>query len=501
VIAHLPALQVVAPLLAAPLCVMLRAPQAAWLLTCVIAVIAFATAGVLLFTVTAGAHGEIAVITYALGGWAAPWGIEYRIDALGGYLLIIITGVNLTAVLFGRASVMREIPAARVFLFYTGWLLCLTGMLGIVISGDAFNVFVFLEITSLAAYFLVAMGRDRRALGAAFRYLLLGTVGATFVLIAVGLLYQLTGSLNMADIAARLPALAASRALQVAAAFLTVGVGLKAAIFPLHLWLPGAYTFAPNMVTVFLAGTATKVSIYILLRFFFTVIGADISFAALKLHVFLMPLALAGIFVATIAAIYQHDVKRLLAFSSVAQVGYMILGLAIGTRAGVAAALVHLFNHALMKTALFFVIACLVYRVGGARLTDLTGIAKRMPWTAAALVVSGLSLIGLPFTAGFISKWALLRAALESGPHGGWLAALVLASSLLAVVYMWRVVEALYRAPAPAAATHATVKEAPPALLTGAWVLATANIVFGLSTELSLGVADLAAAQLFGGSP
>jgi len=492
VIVHLPALQVVAPLLAAPLCVMLRAPVAAWLLTCAVAVAVFGIAATLLFTVTAGA----ATITYALGGWAAPWGIEYRIDALGAYLLIIITGVNLVAVLFGRAGVMREIAAPRVFLFYTGWLLCLTGMLGIAVSGDVFNVFVFLEITSLASYFLVSMGRDRRALSAAFRYLLLGTVGATFILIAVGLLYQMTGTLNMADLAMRLPALADSRTLQVAFAFLTVGVGLKAAVFPLHLWLPGAYTFAPSMVTVFLAGTSTKVSIYILLRFFFSVIGAELSFDALKLHWFLLPPALAGIFVASIAAIYQHDVKRLLAFSSVAQVGYMILGVALGTRAGLAATLVHLFNHALMKTALFFAVACIVFRAGGASLSDLAGIGKRMPLTAAALVVSGLSLIGFPFTAGFISKWALLAAALES--YGWWLALLVLASSLLAVIYMWRVVEAMYRAPPASPPGPRTVVEAPLPLLAGAWLLAAANVLFGLSTDLSLGVAEEAAALLFG---
>jgi len=494
IIAHLPALQVVAPLLAAPLCVMLRAPLAAWLLSCTVAAITAAVALAILFTVTAG---DGAVITYALGGWAAPWGIEYRVDALGAFVLIIITGVNLVAVWFGRASVMRDVPAERVFLFYTGWLLCLTGLLGISVSGDVFNVFVFLEIASLASYMLVSLGRDRRALGAAFRYLLLGTIGATFVLIAVGLLYQLTGTLNMADLAARLPALKDSRTLQVACAFLTVGVGLKAAVFPLHFWLPGAYTFAPGMVTVFLAGTSTKVSIYILLRFFFTVIGADLSFDALKLHWALLPLALAGIFVATMAAIYQTEVKRMLAFSSVAQVGYMMLGISLGTRAGVTATLVHLFNHALMKTALFFAVACMVYRIGGSRLQDLAGIGKRMPLTSAAMVVGGLSLIGLPFTAGFISKWALLAAALESGPHGVWLAVAVLVSSLLAVIYMWRVADAMYRAPAsPSPST--TVNEAPPALLIGAWLLAGANIAFGLSTELSRGVARSAAALLIG---
>lgn len=495
--AHLPVLQVVAPLLAAPLCVMLRAPAAAWLLACAVAVTAAATAGALLFTVTIGG-----VLTYALGGWAAPWGIEYRVDTLGAFVLVIITGVNLVAVVCGRASVMREIAAERVFLFYTGWLLCLTGMLGIAVSGDVFNVFVFLEIASLASYLLVSLGRDRRALSAAFRYLLMGSVGATFILIAVGLLYQMTGTLNMADLAARLPALAASRTLQVAFAFLTVGVGLKAAVFPLHFWLPGAYTFAPSMVTVFLAGTSTKVSVYILLRFFFSVIGAELSFGAMRLHWFLMPLALAGIFIASAAAIYQNDVKRLLAFSSVAQVGYMILGVALGTRAGLAAALVHLFNHALMKSALFFVIACMVFRLGGAQptgLADLAGIAKKMPLTAAALVVGGLSLIGFPFTAGFISKWALLAAALES--HGWWLALLVLASSLLAVVYIWRVAEAVYRAPKTAAAQPGAVSEAPLPLLAGAWLLAAANVVFGLSTELSLGIAERAAALLMSGAP
>jgi len=267
---HLPALQIVLPLLAAPACLLLRRPWLCWALATAVSWTALAIAITLLGQVLDGA-----VISYHLGGWEPPWGIEYRIDTANAFVLLIVAAISAVVLPFARASVAAEIPAERVYLFYSLYLLCLCGLLGIVITGDAFNVFVFLEISSLSSYVLISLGRDRRALTAAFQYLIMGTIGATFYLIGVGLLYAMTGTLNMADLAERIGAVADTRTVHAAFAFMVIGMGIKAAVFPLHLWLPNAYCYAPSVVTAFLAATATKVSIYVLLRIFFTLFGAD----------------------------------------------------------------------------------------------------------------------------------------------------------------------------------------------------------------------------------
>ena len=489
-IAHLPALQVVIPLISAPLCALLPAGRAVWLAAMAASWLAFLMAALLLNQVLA--HGPI---SYLMGSWPVPWGIEYRVDALNAYMLLIVAGIGAIVMTFGRVIVENRIrlPVNKQPWFYTAYLLCLTGLLGITITGDAFNVFVFLEISSLSSYVLISIGRDRRALTAAYQYLIMGTIGATFILIGIGLLYVMTGTLNMGDLAARIPAVADTRTVRAAFAFLTIGVSLKLALFPLHLWLPNAYAYAPSVVTAFLAATATKVAVYVLLRFFFTIFGAKFSFEAMQLDKVLLPLALVGIFSASVVAIFQTNVKRMLAYSSVAQIGYMILGISLVSVTGLTAGISHLFNHALMKGALFMALGCVSFRVGAAELDRMAGVGRAMPWTMGAFVIGGLSLIGVPLTAGFVSKWYLIVGALEKG---WWpVAVLVLLTSLLAVIYIWRVVEVAYFKPAP---EGRVVREAPLALLVPTWALALANLYFGLDTSLNAGVARLAAQSLLG---
>src|SRR5690606_7489541 len=179
------------------------------------------------------------------------------------------------------------------------------------------------------------------------------------------------------------------------------------ALFPLHLWLPNAYTYAPSVVSAFVAATATKVSVYVLLRVLFTIFGAAFAFEAMRLDMALMPLAILAMFVGSIVAIFQQNMKRMLAYSSIAQIGYIILGIAIGNVDGLTAAIVYLLNHAVIKGGLFMALGCIFYRIGSVDLADLRGLAKQMPFTAAAIVGGGLGLIGIPLTGGFISKWYL----------------------------------------------------------------------------------------------
>ncbi|MCH8177400.1 MAG: monovalent cation/H+ antiporter subunit D family protein, partial [Proteobacteria bacterium] len=470
-LAHLAVLQVIVPLMAAPFCLILKRPRLVWLFALIVSGTAFLISISLLQQVMASG-----TLVYEMGGWSAPWGIEYRIDKLNSYLLLIISGIGAVVLLAAHTSIQKEIPEDRHTLFYSLYLLSLAGLLGIVATGDAFNVFVFLEISALSAYALIALGRDRRALWASYQYLIMGTIGATFILIGVGLMYQMTGTLNMDDLSRRLPEVAQTRTVFTAFAFIIVGVCLKLALFPLHLWLPNAYAYAPSIVTAFMAATATKVAIYLLIRFTFSVFGLSFSFTTLPLQMLFVVLGLLGIFVASTAAIYQKNVKHLFAYSSIAQIGYMIVGFSISTVTGLTATLLHLFNHALMKSALFLALGAVVYRIGSAQLSQFQGLGRQMPLTMAAIVVGGLSLIGVPLTVGFVSKWYLIMAAIE---NGWWpVAVLILLGSLLAIVYVWRIVEiAYFKAPLSG---REPIKEAPLSFLFPIWLLVSANIYFGV---------------------
>ncbi len=489
--AHLPALQVVVPLVAAPICVLLRDHRAAWALTVIVSWLTFAIAVALMLRVL-----DTGPFSYAMGNWVAPWGIEYRLDPLNAFVLTIVAALGALVATYARVSVIAEIARERIYLFYCMYLLALTGLLGIVITGDAFNIFVFLEISSLSSYVLISLGRDRRAMTAAYQYLIMGTIGATFILIGIGLLYMMTGTLNMADLAKRIPPIADSRTVLAAFGFITVGASLKLALFPLHQWLPNAYAYAPSTVSAFLASTATKVSIYVLLRFIFTVFGVTLAFETLPFGEMLMALAILAMFIASTVAIFQQDIKRMLAYSSLAQVGYIILGISFATETGLTAGILHIFNHALIKGSLFMALGCVFLRLGSVKLEDMKGIGRTMPLTMAGFVVGGISLIGLPPTAGFISKWYLVLAALEKDMWP--IAILIVLSSLLAVVYVWRVVEVAYFQAPPKRAKGEEVREAPWSMLVPLWVLVGANLYFGIETSASVGIAKEAARFLLG---
>ena len=488
--AHLPILQVVSPLMAAPLCVILRRATLAWMVALAVTWGALAIAVLLLLQVV-----ETGPIVYAIGDWAAPWGIEYRIDMVSAFVLVIVSAIGSAIMPYAKVSVENEFASDMIYLFYTMYLLCFTGLLGIAITGDAFNLFVFLEISSLSSYVLISLGRDTRALSAAFRYLIMGTIGATFYVIGVGMLYMMTGTLNIADLATLVPAIAESRTVMVALAFLVVGLSLKLALFPLHQWLPDAYAYAPSVVTAFLASTATKVAVYALIRILFTIFGGVGVVAEMPLGWILLGLALAAMFAGSAVAINQTNVKRMLAYSSVAQIGYMILGLSLASVTGLTGSIVHLFNHALVKCALFMAMGCIFLRLGSVNAWDLEGLGRRMPATMAAFVVAGLSLIGIPLTVGFISKWYLIQAALEKG---WWpIAVAVLLSSLLAVIYIWRIVETAYFRPVREGA--GPVAEAPLSMLVPMWLLTLACVYFGIDATRTIDIASGAARYLLEG--
>lgn len=487
---HLPALQVVVPLMAAPLAVLLRNRTAAFLAVLAASWLALAISLLLWLQVERGG-----TISYAIGSWPPPWGIEYRIDRLNAFVLVLVSGITAIVLPYSLASIESEIPRDKHYLFYAMLALCLAGLLGIAITGDAFNIFVFLEVSSLSSYVLIALGSQRRALFASYQYLVMGTIGATFIVIGIGLLYLMTGTLNLADMGQRIGAVRGTRPVLAALAFLTVGISLKLALFPLHQWLPNAYAYAPSAVSAVLAATATKVAVYVLVRFYYSVFGLSQVFEQLPMREMLLLLALAGIFAGSAVAVFQGNLKRLFAYSSVAQIGYMILGLSFNSATGLTATIVHLFNHGITKGAIFMLLGGVALSMRGVTLQHVQGMGRRMPLTSLGLTLCGLSLIGIPGTAGFISKWYLILAALEKGQWA--LVTLIVLSSLLAVAYVWRFIEAAYfHEPADNLPRRL---EAPVSMLVPSWLLVGATIYFGLDTSFTIGSASSAAAMLMSG--
>jgi multicomponent Na+:H+ antiporter subunit D len=386
-------------------------------------------------------------IHYYLGKWAPPIGIEYVMDHLSAFIALVINGVAFLVLIHAKKIVNAEIPPHKEVPFYATVLLMLCGFNGIVITGDLFNLYVFLEISSLSLYGLIAVG-EKQSPVAAFRYLILGTVAASFYLLGIGFLYVITGSLNMADVKGILtiPAILNEPAVLIALVLMLLGMGIKMALFPLHGWLPDAYTYAPSTTSAIVAPTGTKVGSYVLLRILFFVFGVNFVSKTLPITTLLAWLAAIAIIYGSVLAIAQKEIKRMLAYSSVAQVGYIALGIGLANPLGLIGAVLHILNHAFMKACLFLVAGNFRYKLGHSNISKLTNsIRKKMPWTMVAFTVAALSMVGLPPTAGFFSKLYLVMGTIK---NSNWIfLAVIILSSLLNAVYFFRILEKVYMKP------------------------------------------------------
>lgn len=508
---HLPALVIVTPLLFAliiPIAGMINRALC-WVIAIAITFACLLMSISLLDTVI-----NTGRISYHLGAWDPPWGIEYVIDYLNGFVLVIVSFIFFMVTIYARKSVAHEINKEKIPTFYSIYMLLFTGLLGITITGDIFNLYVFIEIASLTAYTLVAMGKKRRALMAGYNYLILGTIAATFILLGIGYLYMVTGSLNMADLREILPGLYHSKVVLTAFAFLTVGLSIKLALFPLHIWLPNAHSECPSVMSAMLAAAFLKVNVYALLRIMFTVFKVEFDLEVVPVTRILLVLSCIAIIAGSVLAIAQTKIKRMLAYSSVGQMGYIVLGAALINKIAMTGGIIHLLNHALMKSTLFLVAGAIVYKTGIEDISGLRGLGKKMPFSMAAFTIGSLSMIGTPLTVGFISKWYLAIGALKAGMW--FIVPVILLSSLLTAVYFWRVIEAIYFKPAVSAqrsevslyGDYATGNpqpaaryrdEAPPGMLIPILILAGLCIFFGIAASIPLSVAEKAANMLLGG--
>jgi multicomponent Na+:H+ antiporter subunit D len=382
-------------------------------------------------------------IHYRLGSWAPPWGIEYVIDHLNAFMLVIVSFISLLVAIYSKKSIEQELPT-KIVPFYSIFLLLITGLLGILITGDMFNLYVFLEVASLAGYALIAIG-DEKAPLASFEYVVIGTVGACFYLLGVGYLYIVTGSLNMADLSQLLPQLYLSKIIVIAFAFFVVGVAIKMAFFPLHVWLPDAYTHAPSTVSALVASTMTKVGAYVMIRIMFTVFRPYFSIELVPVTTILGWVAVVAMMFGLINAIAQYDFKRMLCYVIIAEVGYIVLGLSVANRMGVTGAILHILYDAFMMACLFLVAGAIIYKTGTRDITQFRHLNKKMPFTMAAFTIAALSVIGLPPTCGFFSKWYLVMGAIDAQQWA--FAAALMISSLLSAVIFFKVIENVYFEP------------------------------------------------------
>jgi multicomponent Na+:H+ antiporter subunit D len=424
-------------------------------------------------------------VHYFMGGWAPPWGIEYRVDHLGALMLMMVSIVTLLVGIYSKRSVLQELPDKEIP-FYSVYLLLISGLMGMVATADMFNLYVFLEISSLASYALISIGGGS-AIVSAFRYVILGTVGAAFYLLSVGYLYSVTGSLNMADLATILPSAYESNAVLVGFAFFVIGMSIKMALFPMHAWLPGAYSDAPSAVSALIAATTTKVAAYVLIRVMFFVFEPRFSIEMIPVTALLSWMGAIAMLLGSVMAVAQSDIKRMLAYSSVAQIGYIVLGIGLANTMGLTGGLLHLVGHAFMKACLFLVAGSIVYRTGLRQIREFRHLSVKMPWTSAIFVVAAFSMIGIPPTTGFFSKLYLTLGAIDDER---WIfVAVILISSILALMYFMNVIRYMYLPEEKVTTEGSTQKltssqpifdEAPLTMLIPMGILAVLIIVLGL---------------------
>jgi len=349
---------------------------------------------------------------YRIGGWAAPIGIVLVLDGLSSFMLVVVAFISLAATFFSIRYMNRYTAKPR---YYGLFLLMVTGMNGAILTGDMFNLYVFLEIAAVASYALVAFGCGQEELEASFKYAVLGSIASSFILFAIALLYSVFGTVNMVHLSQKIAAAGDLSRIPVFATMLLIaGLGMKAALVPFHAWLPDAHPSAPAPISAMLSGVLIKaIGVYALIRVLFNVIGItpEIGYA-------LMTLGTLSMVVGVFLAIGQWDFKRLLAYHSISQIGYIMLGIGLGTPLGVIGGLFHLANHAAFKSLLFLTAGATEYNTGTRQLDEMGGLGRRMPVTAGSSFVASMSIAGVPPFNGFFSKLIIIAACVQAGRYG-----------------------------------------------------------------------------------
>ncbi|MFA9504867.1 monovalent cation/H+ antiporter subunit D family protein [Natrinema sp. H-ect1] len=443
----LPPLLIAAPILAAtlPIALGLWFDRAGW------SVAAATTSGLFVGAVAlANAVYGGERITHELGGYPREYGIELVADEFSMLIVLLVTAVAAGVLAFTR----RGGPRGNTF--YTAYLLLVAGLLGISLTGDVFNLFVFLEISSIATYALVASGDGPEAAVAALKYLILGTVAASMYLIGVAFVFMATGTLNMVELAGAIPE-ANTTLIRAGIAFMIVGFAVKVAQWPLHTWQPSAYQRAPDGVTPLIAALVSTASAYAFGRIIVTVLGVEYLAGTPNVAPIVLTIGCVSVLAGTVLAVIQTEVKRMLAYSSVSQFGLVIAayGVVIAGESETAliGAAIHLIGHGVLKAGLFLAAALVATSYGARTVDEYAGLAKRRPFVAGSMAVLLLALVGVPPGVGFVGKWYIAVGAVESQLWP--VAAVIFLSTMLTLAYAARLLEKMYFTPsAPADASR-----------------------------------------------
>jgi len=474
---HLPALLFSIPLLAAISMPMVGLRHRGWCRPMALAAVCAMSVTAVVSLVVVLNSGEI---RYSFGGWAPPIGIEWVADGLASVMMVAICLIASICLIYGGA--VSPLPAGgRVVLYYTLILLLLSGLTGAVFAGDLFNVFVFLEVVTLSVAALVGMAGGK-ALVFAFRYLILASLGATFYLLGVTFFYAATGTLNMADLAERVPALLDSKAVIGGLVFMFIGLGIKMALMPLHGWLPDAYSYAPDAVSPLLSSLVTKVALLAWARILYWAVGVGSELETTQiLRLVWVSGALASV-VGAFLALTQRDVKRIFAYGGVSHIGLILIGVGQGNQTGLAGAMFYLINDAVMQATLFVVAGAAIHQYGVKTMEDLGRLHGRAPWwMTGALIVVAMSMIGIPPTGGFFGKWYIILSALRSGNYLA--VGAVMLSTLLTLAYFLRLWVRVFSGDQVSPSSTQRV-EAPFALRVCVGTLCLSIIALGLCSDL-----------------
>jgi multicomponent Na+:H+ antiporter subunit D len=415
-------------------------------------------------------------IRYPLSGWLPPLGVEWRLDGFSGLAMALISFVALVAVAYAGPGV-RAALSAKVAHVYTLVMLLVSALTGMVMAADLFNLFVFLEVAALTGYALVAAAGGRAMLSA-FRYLILGTIGASLYLLGVGYLYAVTGTLNMADLAERIAPLAASKAALTGIVFIMIGLGIKMALVPLHGWLPDAYTHAPDFLSPLLAALITKAALVAAARIIFWVVGAGLLWQQLPLIVYLGWIGAIATLAGAFLALSEQNLKRMFAYAGLSHVGLTVVGISLGNQSGLAGGIFYLLIDAIMQLGLFFTAGVIIHQHGIHEIPELVRVGRRVPLTLATLIVTALSMVGIPPTGGFFGKWFLVLAALKAGNYVA--VGVIVLGTLLTLAAFVRLFEKMLleeREPG------ATVRDAPAPMRFGLGVVIAAIMLLGLFSD------------------
>ncbi len=374
-------------------------------------------------------------LVYKLGAWDSPLGIQLLVDNFAAFLLLVIAGLFYLIIIYSLQFMGRKSTK-----YYVLLLILLAGMMGMTMTSDLFNMYVFLEVISLATYGLVAINKRDYSFEGSFKYLIIGSLSGVFVLLAIILTYQGTGSLNLADLAGKFTTMPELMQTTILGLYL-LGLGTKIALVPLHSWLPDAYTTALAPVSALSSALVIKVFLYNLVRLIYLLYGLEFLLTT-NLQLLLVCWGTVTFLTAHFLAYQQTNLRRLLGYSSVAQMGYIMIGFGLGTELGVIAGNYHLLNHAVMKTALFLAAGIFTAATGAYSIKSLQGLGRKLPVISLGFTTAALAIIGLPPLNGFISKWLLIKSALEAEYQVVGL--LIIVGTVLALGYYLKVIKLLY---------------------------------------------------------